>query len=181
VSGDGTSDLLVSAGFLGGPRVALFDGTSVSGSAPVKLVPDFFAFEDSLRNGAFVAAGDLTGDGKADLAFGGGPGGAPRVRVFDGAKLLAAGSFSNLDSIASAAQVANFFAGDTSSRGGVRLAMRDADGDGKTDLIAGSGAGEPAQVRVYKAATLLSSAAPTADQTLDPFNGATLADGVFVG
>jgi uncharacterized delta-60 repeat protein len=182
VNGDGQTDLLVSAGFLGGPRIALYDGKSIAASGtPVKLLPDFFAFEDGLRNGAFVTAGDLTGDGQADLFFGAGPGGAPRVRVFDAAKLLAAGSFSNLDTIASTAQVANFFAGDTSSRGGVRLAVRDADGDDKADLLAGSGEGEPASVRVYKGLTLLTSATPTADQALDPFGGATLANGVFVG
>jgi hypothetical protein len=181
INGDGAVDLVVSAGFMGGPRVALFDGRSVIGGPPVKLLPDFFAFEPGLRNGAFVTAGDLDGDGKADLAFGGGPGGAPRVRVFNGAKALAAGPFADADAIADTAQVANFFAGDTASRGGVRLTMRDADGDGTADLIAGSGEGEPAAVRVYKSATLLGSANPSPDQTLDPFGGATLANGVFVG
>jgi uncharacterized delta-60 repeat protein len=181
VNGDGQTDLLVAAGYLGGPRVALYDGSTVGSGTPVKLVPDFFAFEDGLRNGAFVAAGDLTGDGQADLFFGAGPGGAPRVRAFDAAKLLAAGSFSNLDAIVSTAQVANFFAGDTASRGGVRLTTRDSDGDGKADLIAGSGEGEPARVRVYKGSTLAASATPGAAQTLDLFGGATLTGGVFVG
>jgi hypothetical protein len=32
-------------------------------------VPDSFAFEESLRSGAFVAAGDVNGDGFADLAL----------------------------------------------------------------------------------------------------------------
>jgi hypothetical protein len=181
VNGDGTVDLVISAGFQGGPRVALFDGAGVTAQGtPPKLAPDFFAFEPGLRNGVFVAAGDLIGDGQADLAFGGGPGGAPRARVFDGAKLLAAGSFGSLDAIASAAQAANFFAGDAASRGGVRLAARDADRDGKADLVTGSGEGEPSAVRVYKWAGLLGSSSPPPDQTLDPF-GAALADGVFVG
>jgi hypothetical protein len=180
LTGDGKADLVVSAGFLGGPRIALFDGRSVAGGGgPVKLVADFFAFESSLRNGAFVAAGDVTGDGVAEVAFGGGPGGASRVRLFDGQALLAAGGFSDLDEIP-AAQLANFFAGDSSQRGGVRLAMRDADGDGRADLVAGSGEGEPSRVRVFTADDLLADPAPTADQELDPF-GAVLADGVFVG
>jgi hypothetical protein len=29
-------------------------------------MPDFFAFEGSLRNGSFVAAGDVDGDGTPD-------------------------------------------------------------------------------------------------------------------
>ncbi|HET6574464.1 MAG TPA: FG-GAP-like repeat-containing protein, partial [Fimbriiglobus sp.] len=180
VNGDGTPDLIVSAGIGGGPRVALFDGKSVVGGAsPVKLLPDFFAFEATLRNGAFVAAGDVTGDGAAEMAFGGGPGGAPRVRLFDGAGLLAAGPFTNLDEIPTA-QRANFFAGDSARRGGVRVALRDADGDGKADLVTGSGEGEPSRVRVYRSATLLANPTPAADQELDPF-GAVPADGVFVG
>src|SRR5581483_11040021 len=138
-------------------------------------VPDFFAFENTLRNGAFVAAGDVTGDGFADIAFGGGPNGAPRVRLFDGKALLAAAPFTSLDDIGSA-QRANFFAGDPSLRGGVRLALRDADGDGRADLATGSGEGEPSAVRLYRSGTLLAGGSPAADQTLDPF-GSVLADG----
>jgi uncharacterized delta-60 repeat protein len=180
LTGDGKADLIVSAGFLGGPRIALYDGQSIATvGTPVKLRPDFFAFEPALRNGAFVAAGDVTGDGFAEVAFGGGPGGAPRVRLFDGKALLAAGPFNNLDEVP-AAQRANFFAGDTSLRGGVRVALRDADGNGTADLLTGSGEGEPSRVRVYTAGNLLANPTPVADQEIDPF-GAVLADGVFVG
>ncbi|HEY2785550.1 MAG TPA: VCBS repeat-containing protein [Fimbriiglobus sp.] len=179
VNGDGKADLLVSAGFQGGPREALFDGAGLAPTgAPPKLVPDFFAFEDTLRNGAYVTLGDLTGDGMADLVFGGGPGGAPRVRVFDGAKLLAAGSFQSLDEIPSA-QEADFFAADSTTRGGIRLAVGTV--DGKAALITGSGENDPAQVRVFSAPTLFGSASPAPDQTLDVFGGEALADGVFVG
>jgi predicted AAA+ superfamily ATPase len=34
------------------------------------LMPDFFAFEPGLRNGTFVAAADLDGDGAAELVVG---------------------------------------------------------------------------------------------------------------
>jgi uncharacterized repeat protein (TIGR01451 family)/uncharacterized delta-60 repeat protein len=182
VNGDGTPDLVVSAGFLGGPRIAIFDGKGLAAGSttPAHLVPDFFAFEDTLRNGAFVAAGDVDADGSADIAFGGGPDGAPRVRVFDGKQLLAAGGFTNLDDIG-AAQRANFFAGSSDLRGGVRLAMRDADGDGRADLVTGSGEGESSRVRLFKSAALLGGPTPVPDQELDPFGGAVLTNGVFVG
>jgi hypothetical protein len=65
-------------------------------------------------------------------------------------------------------------------RGGVRLALRDAAGDGRADLVTGSGEGEPSRVRVYQSANPLANANPAPDQTLDPF-GAVLANGVFVG
>lgn len=180
VNGDGTPDLLVSAGFLGGPRIALFDGTTVAKTTPTRLIGDFFAFEDTLRNGAFVTAGDVNGDGNADLAFGGGPGGAPRVRLFDGATLLAAPPFTNLDAVAATGQLANFFAGDSSRRGGIRLTMADANADGIADLITGSGENERSQIRVYTSDNLLANTIPLADQILDPF-GATISGGVYVG
>ena len=60
--------------------MAAFDGTSLSGGAFIrKPFPDFFAFEPTLRNGVFATAGDLTGDGRADLVAGAGPGGGPWV------------------------------------------------------------------------------------------------------
>jgi hypothetical protein len=180
LTGDGAADLVVSAGFQGGPRVAIFGGPSIAAAAPTHLVGDFFAFESTLRNGAFVAVGDVNRDGIGEIAFGGGPGGGPRVRLFDGAKLLVAPAFHNLDDVGGGAQLANFFAGDSALRGGVRLTLTDANGDGATDLLAGSGTDEPSQVRAFLAANLLTNGNPTADQLFDPF-GTLLSGGVFVG
>jgi hypothetical protein len=185
INGDRRADLVVSAGILGGPRIAIFDGATLfqiatGGVTPRRLIPDFFAFEDSLRNGAFVGVGDLNGDGRADIAFGGGPGGSPRIRLFDGAKLLQSGPFRNLDEVQSN-QLANFFAGSSTLRGGVRLAIRDLNGDGRGDLAVGSGEGEPSRVRIYYSANLLSNPSPNADQELDPYSNAIIANGVFVG
>ncbi|QDU22998.1 FG-GAP-like repeat-containing protein [Urbifossiella limnaea] len=180
VDGDGTPDLAVAAGFGGGPRVALFDGGTVFGT-PTRIVGDFFAFPGTdavnLRNGAFVAAGDVDGDGFADLAFGGGPGGAPRVFVLSGA-LVSAGNVGG----AQAAPVLNFFvANDTDDRGGVRVALADLDGDQKADVLAGSGQNRPAGVRVYLGKNITGSAEPATFQDLALFGGAVLPGGVFVG
>ncbi|MFO0798536.1 MAG: delta-60 repeat domain-containing protein [Gemmataceae bacterium] len=181
VNGDGTPDVVVAAGFGGGPRTAIFGGASVLAGGPARLVDDFFAFPGAdavnLRNGSFVAAGDVTGDGFADLVFGGGPGGAPRVFVLSGA-LVSAGQAD----AAQASPVANFFvAGDAADRGGVRVAVADADGDGIGDVAVGSGAGRPARVRVYSGASLGGGGEPAVLQDLAPFGGAFLSDGVYVG
>ena len=179
VDGDGFADVVVAAGVGGGPRVAVFAGATVvaGGAAPARLMPDFLAFEAELRGGAFVAAGDVTGDGRADLVLGGGTGGAPRVRVLDGAALLAP---ARPDAGTLTATVADFFAGESAARNGVRVAVSDATGDGRADVVVGSGPGEPSRVRVYRAATAVAGGTPAADQEFDPF-GAVAPDGLFVG
>jgi len=177
ITGDGIADVVVAAGFGGGPRITIWDGSTVRAGTPASI-KNFFAFEPELRNGAFVSAGDVNGDGTAELVFGGGPGGGPRIRIFDG-KMLNAASFDRLDQIPTA-QLANFFAGPTTSRGGVHPALADRNADGKTELIVGSGAGDTPLVSVYSAADLLAIATPTPSDQFDPFFVA-VPGGVFVG
>jgi len=181
VNGDDVADLIVGAGHGGGPRVAVFGGPGVVAGAPARLVNDFFAFPGTdaltLRNGVFAAAGDVDGDGFADLIFGGGPGGAPRIFILSGA-LVSTGNVAG----AQASPVANFFvANNTTDRGGVRVAAKDADGDTRADVVVASGEGSPARVRVYLGANVGGGGEPAALQDLFPFGTALLAGGVFVG
>jgi hypothetical protein len=180
VNRDGIPDIAVSAGFLGGPRTALFNGSTLF-TTPTRLVGDFFAFPGTdsvtLRNGVFVTIGDINGDGFADLIFGGGPGGAPRVLALSG-QIISGGDVAG----AQASPLSNFFvAGNATDRGGVRVAAVDADGDGQADLAAGSGEGSPSSVRIYLGKNFAGSGEPSTFQNLDPFASAVLTDGVFVG
>ncbi len=168
VTGDGAPDLLVGAGFGGGPRVAGFDGRSLA-TGPVKLFPDFFVFEDTLRNGVFLAAGDLNLDQSADLIAGGGPGGGPRVFALSGKDLVAGRR----------TQLANFFAGDPAGRGGVRVAGKDLDADGFADIVAGSGEGSGSHVTAYIGAQTRPDGIPPTKLSFDAFPG--FDGGVFVG
>ncbi len=175
VDGDGKPEIIVGAGYGGGPRVAIFDGRSLTGT-PRKLVNDFYAFDgvdrSGLRNGIYVAAGDLNGDGKAEVVFGGGPGGGPRVLVLDGAQLAR-----NTQS-----PIANFFAFGENERGGVRPAIKDVDKDGKLDLLVASGERVPAALRVFTgAASAWTGGAPGVGTYSEPFGFSPLADGVYVG
>jgi hypothetical protein len=177
VNGDGVEDLIVGAGIGGGPRVAVFDGNALLAGIHARITNDFFAFPGTdsatLRNGVFLAAGDFDGDGHADLAFGGGPGGAPRVFILSGNLLTQ----SQIDQ-AQANPIANYFAFDSSERGGVRLVAKEANSDSDRELVAASGETDPPEVIIYVGATLRGSSPLGLAQ---PFPGMNAANGIFVG
>ena len=174
INGDGVADLAVAAGFEGGPRVAIYNGKTLLSGSPTELVSDFFAFPDVLRNGVYLAIGDVNGDGYGDLIFGAGPGGGPEVLTISGKMLITQGAVAAL-----ADPISNFFVGGTESRGGVRVATADVDGDNLADVVVASGSGQSSDVRMYLGKNY-GGAEPTTYQDINPF-GATLADGVFVG
>jgi len=128
VTGDGVADIIVAAGAGGGPHVKVFDGTTYA------EVMSFFAYDANFLGGVRVAAGDVNGDGKADIVTATGPGGAPRVKAFSGADL---------------AVLYDFFAFAPQFQGGVSVAVGDVNGDGFADIITGAGAGGGPHVRVF--------------------------------
>jgi uncharacterized protein YkwD len=127
VTGDGRADVVTGPGVWGGPLVKVWNG------ADGRLLSAFYAYDSSFRGGTPVAAGDVTGDGRADVVTGTGPGGGAHVKVFDGRTLALYGSF---------------FAFDPAFRGGATVAAGDVNGDGRADVIAGAGPGGGPNVRV---------------------------------
>ncbi|MBN9519979.1 FG-GAP repeat protein [bacterium] len=133
---------------------------------------DFFLFEQQLRNGAFVAVGDVNGDGFGDLIGGGGPGGGPRVYGLSGFALTQQSGTQTV--------VCNFFAGDTTNRGGVPVAAKDIDGDGRADILAGAGSGAQAVVTTYLGSALSPTGTPVPYQRYLVFESSFLG-GAYVG
>jgi hypothetical protein len=78
VTEDAAADIITGAGPGGGPHVRVFDGAT---GQPVR---DILAYDSGFRGGVQVSSIDLSGDGRAEVVTGPGPGGGPHVKVFDG-------------------------------------------------------------------------------------------------
>jgi Putative Ig domain/Bacterial Ig domain/FG-GAP-like repeat/FG-GAP repeat len=131
VNGDGIVDIITGAGPTGGPHVRVFSGVDLSELA------SFYAYDPIFAGGIFVAAGDVNGDGRADIITGAGAGGGPHVKVFSGADLSV---------------LASFFAYSPLHLGGVFVAAGDVNGDGRADIITGAGPGGGPHVRAFSGA-----------------------------
>lgn len=129
VTGDGKEDIVVAAGPGGGPHVRIFSGEGVYEAG-------FFAYDLGMRKGVNVAAGDLDGDGVADIVTVPMSGARAHVRIFraDGTPIFTSKGFS---------------AYDPAFRGGAQVAVGDLDGDGYGEIITGAGPGGGPHVRVF--------------------------------
>ena len=117
LTGDGVPELIAGAGVGGGPHVRVFDGRTGRSEG------GFFAFAPDFRGGVAVAAGDVDGDGRAEILTAAGAGGGPHVRALTG------------DGISVADLMA--FADDGRSGTGIAAGDVDGDGDGRVELLAG--------------------------------------------
>src|SRR5262245_3378794 len=136
VNGDGKTDIITVAGKFAAPIVKVFNGAT--GLQFPSRLGRFLAYDSTFLGGVTVAAGDINGDGKADIITGGSSGTSQRVKVFSG-----------LDR-----SVLNSFSPDTGTfRGGVRVAVADVNGDGRDDIVTGAAPGQGPLVRIFDGIT----------------------------
>ncbi|MGL6076148.1 MAG: FG-GAP-like repeat-containing protein [Fimbriiglobus sp.] len=147
VDGDGKAELVVSPDVGGAARIQVFKLEAGN----LRQVENFFGIEDvDFRGGARVAVSDLNGDGKADLIVSAGPGGGPRIAVYDGATMGLVADPRKL--------MADFFAysglDNINLRNGVNIATADVNGDNVGDLVIGAGQGGGPRLTVLNGAVL---------------------------
>src|SRR5262249_5203988 len=101
------------------------------------VLQSFYAFPVFFAGGVRVAAGDVNGDGAADIVTGAGAGGGPLVAVYNGA---------------TQALLQAYYALPPTFRGGVYVAAGVLYSDGLADVVVGAGAGAGPLVDIFNAA-----------------------------
>jgi len=137
VNGDGHADVVASAQTSGGTQVKAFD--AVTG----RQLSSFFVLEPGVVPGASLAAGDLDGDGSAEIVLGGGPTSTPWPPTSNGPdqRVVVYRTDGTL--------VGGFDAYPGVFQGGVRVAFGDLDRDGFRDLVTGPGPGLVPEVETF--------------------------------
>lgn len=132
VTGDGKLDVIAVPGFGGAPLIRVLDGTTGS------VLSSKMVFEDTFRGGLSLEVGDTRSLGYSQILVGAGNTGGPRVTLFDAKQNTT---------------LLNYFAGDSSTRGGVSVDMGTVDATHGTVIVTGGGPGSGPVVNVYRAQT----------------------------
>lgn len=139
VDGDGRADIII--GTTTGSTIKIVRGRS---GGQVQDIFGFTALDPAFNGGVYVAAGDLSSDGKADVVVGPGAGGGSTIVVFDGASL----SRQVKTQISTATAYA---AGDTNFALGVRVALYDSGKTGAANIVLCAGPGGSPDTKIFDA------------------------------
>ncbi|AWM36797.1 FG-GAP-like repeat-containing protein [Gemmata obscuriglobus] len=174
INNDGYADVVVTTGGLAEGRVAVYSGASLRNGAAARLVPDFIPFK-GLWAGLNVAVGDMNGDGYAELAISPDRGAPAHVLIWSGYTLAR-----NSGTQASALPViASFYGLPSSDHSGGRLALRDTNGDGRSELFVASGNPQNSIAATYTYEMAIAGGQGATPAT--PFNTLVTYDGVYAG
>jgi len=123
---DNIDEVITGAGAGGGPHIRIFNKNGEGRN-------HFFAYDEKFRGGVSLDCGDVNGNGKNEIVTGAGPGGGSHVRVFDSEGKL----------------ISEFFAYNKKFMGGVNVAVRDINKDGKAEVLTGPASGGGPHVRIF--------------------------------
>jgi len=114
LDGDGSLEVITGPGAGEEPRIKMFTKKG-------ELLGSFLAYDAKFRGGVNVAAGDLNGDGRAEIVTAPASGGGPHVMIFnnDGQRL------------------SSWFAYDKDSRGNFEVSVSDINNDGQLEVLVG--------------------------------------------
>jgi FG-GAP-like repeat len=136
--GDGRDEIVTAPGPGGGSHVRVFQ-LDPAGNVTGELA-GFFAYPPAFTGGAFVACGDVDGDGVSEIITGADAGGGPHVRI-----LRLQGS--------TVVSIFELLAYHPTFTGGVRVAAGNVDGSDRASLITAPGPGGGPHVRAIKLLT----------------------------
>jgi hypothetical protein len=169
VNGDGFADIICAAGPGGGPQVNVYSGKDGS------LLYSFLAYDGAFRGGVYVSAGDVNGDGHADVITGPGLGGGPHLKVFN---LFGGGLIASLNAFPPGVPGTGQFDGTTLWSSGLTVGVTDLNRDGFADIIVGPGAGQTAVVKILDGTSFVNLLTGPTDPSI--FFDPSFLGGVFV-
>jgi len=126
VMGNSKAEIISGTGQGMAPHVRVFDENG-------ELKSQFYAYDESLRNGVTITACDVNNDGYDEIVTGQGSGGWPLLRIFDG--------YGN--------QLSEFNVLDGTFTGGFNLSCGDTNGDGVAEIVVAARQGGGPHVLVY--------------------------------
>ena len=130
VTGAGSQAVLATPGYGGGPIMLVID------PATGKITDTVTMFNPAFRGGINLQVGDIAGLGYDQVLVGAGPSGGPRVMLLN---------------LVTDTVMLNFFAGNSTARGGTSVALGTLVKNDGEMIVAGSGPGTTPTVSVYDA------------------------------
>lgn len=176
INKDGAADLVATAGPGGGPRVAVINGLSIATGGNRRLFNDFFAYDHKLRTGAYVAVGDLNGDGFGEIVFSADVGGSSRTIAYSGALLTA----NPLVDPMTLPFLFSQFATPENLPYGTRVTLKDLDNDGKAEMIFTTAKRSDGSLRMITSEQILSPSRPT-NRIQFPYSTTIDGWGLYIG
>ena len=151
INGDGKDDIVTGAGPGGGPHVRVFNASDL------RILTQYMAFDPAYSGGIYVTAGDVNGDGTADVVVGPGNDSLPQISIRDSRtgsvtplSIFDIGVIANPDPLpATDPSVLTAEGSPSAELGGLRVGVADLNASGTKQIVVSRGPGNVSRVRTY--------------------------------